>query len=73
MEILFKLQDGVTLIELYKTERYNLVKSSRLTEVSVFPKPIERQEVSTCLKKNLRGDFGSIENKQRNKRCSGLQ
>ena len=26
------------------------VKPSELTEVSVFPKPVERQKVSTCLK-----------------------
>ena len=35
------------LLELYNTEKCNLVKPSRLTEVSVFPKPIERQKVST--------------------------
>lgn len=38
------------LVELYKLEAESLVKMSTLNEVSVFPKPIERQKVSTCLK-----------------------
>ena len=38
------------LVTLYRSEESNLVKMARLTEVSVFPKPIERQNVSTCLK-----------------------
>ena len=31
-------------------ESNNLVKMSKLSEVSVYPKPIERQRVSTCLR-----------------------
>ena len=31
------------LVELYKLEEEGLVKTSKLTEVSVYPKPIERQ------------------------------
>ena len=38
------------LIKLYRLERDELTKLSSLNEVSVFPKPIERQKVSTCLK-----------------------
>ena len=34
-----------TLLEL---EKGNLLKLSKLDEVSVYPKPIERQKVSTC-------------------------
>ena len=42
-----KWEDIVTL---YKAEESNIVKMAKLTEVSVFPKPIERQKVSICLK-----------------------
>lgn len=35
--------------ELYKLEQTQLVKMSRLSEVAVFPSPIERQKVSFCL------------------------
>lgn len=38
------------LVELFKLEEGHLVKMSNLDEVAVFPKPIERQKVSTCLK-----------------------
>ena len=38
------------LIKLYRLERDELTKLSSSNEVSVFPKPIERQKVSTCLK-----------------------
>ena len=38
------------LVELYKPEAEGLVKVSKLTEVSVYPKPIERQSVVTCLR-----------------------
>ena len=37
-------------MELYKHEAEGLVKMSKLTEVSVCPKPIERQSVATCLR-----------------------
>ena len=35
---------------LYDIEKEQLVKLSKLTDVAVTPKPIERQKVSTCLK-----------------------
>ena len=38
------------LFELYKLEAEGLVKMSKLTEVSVFPKPVKRQSVATCLR-----------------------
>ena len=38
------------LIKLYRMERDELTKLSSLNEVSGFPKPIEWQKVSTCLK-----------------------
>ena len=39
----------VDIINLYKLETKIIVKMSKLTEVSVYPKPIERQNVITCL------------------------
>ena len=38
------------LVELYKLETEGVVKVSKLMEVSVYPKPIERQSVATCLR-----------------------
>lgn len=38
------------LVDLYKCESEHLLKLSDLDEVSVSPKPVERQRVSTCLK-----------------------
>ena len=38
------------LIKLFKAEEGKLVKPSKLTDISVFPKPVERQKVTTCLK-----------------------
>ena len=38
------------IVTLYKAEESNIVKMAKLTEVSVFSKPIERQKVSICLK-----------------------
>lgn len=38
------------LKRLYQLESNDLVKTSKLTEIAVNPKPIERQRVSTCLK-----------------------
>ena len=38
------------LVDLYKLEADSIVKMSDLNEVSVYPKPIERQKVSTCLR-----------------------
>ena len=44
-----KIARWVDIINLYKLETKNIVKMSKLTEVSVYPKPIERQKVITCL------------------------
>lgn len=56
-ELTFEDDDGVQktakwqhLVDLHKLETETLVKMSDLDEVSVSPKPIERQKVSTCLK-----------------------
>ena len=38
------------LLELLKLETEGLAKMSKLTKVSVYPKPIERQSVPTCLR-----------------------
>lgn len=38
------------LEQLFKAERNSVLKLSKLNEVAVYPKPIERQKVSTCLK-----------------------
>ena len=38
------------IIKLFKAEEGKLDKPSKLTEISVFPKPVERQKVITCLK-----------------------
>ena len=38
------------LIKLFRTEEGKLVKPSKLTDISVFPKPVERQKCTTCLK-----------------------
>ena len=38
------------VVTLYKAEESNIVKMAKLTKVSVFPKPIECQKVSICLK-----------------------
>ena len=45
------------LLELYKIEEDGLFKMSKLTEVCVYPKPIERQSVATCLRGILRRDL----------------
>ena len=35
---------------MFKAEEGKLAKPSKLTDISVFPKPVERQRVTTCLK-----------------------
>jgi hypothetical protein len=45
-----KIAKWSDLETLHEKEKGKLVKLSKLTEVSVFPQPIERQKVSTCLK-----------------------
>ena len=56
-EICFKDDEGrdcvarwLDLRNLYKAEEKSLVKQSRLNYVSVFPKPVERQNVQACLR-----------------------
>ena len=55
-EILFETESGSAMIarwsdlrDLFKAEESQLVKMSKLNETAVYPKPIERQRVSTCL------------------------
>ena len=38
------------LKQLYELESNGIVQMPKLNEVSIFPKPIERQKVSTCLR-----------------------
>ena len=38
------------LIQLYNSESENLSRLSKLSNEAIYPKPIERQRVSTCLK-----------------------
>lgn len=47
---LTKVAKWAHLKKLFDLENESLVKLSDLNEVSVFPKPIERQRVSTCLR-----------------------
>ena len=44
------LADFNHIKDLYKWEKKDKVKMSELDKVSVYPNPIERQSVSTCLK-----------------------
>ena len=44
------LADFNRIKDLYKWDKKDKLKMSELNEVSVYPKPIERQRVSTCLK-----------------------
>ena len=43
-----KLQKWAHFKQLYHFESERLVKLSDLNEISIAPKPIERQRVSTC-------------------------
>ena len=53
-ELEFKHRKSVArwkdLIDLFELEKDNVAKLSSLTQVAVYPKPIERQKMSTCLK-----------------------
>ena len=49
-------------MELYKPEAEGLVKMSKLMEVSVYPKPIKRQSVATCLMVFCEGTYTAIIN-----------
>ena len=37
------------IVDLFNVEKKDMFRPLRLKEVSVFPKPIERQRVATCL------------------------
>ena len=50
------------LVELYKLETEGVVKVSKLMEVSVYPKPIERQSVATCLRECCEENYTAIIN-----------
>ena len=45
-----KMKSLLRHVQLFQLEKNELVKLSALNQVSVYPKPIERQKVSTCLK-----------------------
>ena len=54
MNLSFKLIKKVAkwshIVALHKLESNQMIKMSKLTDIAAFPKPIERQKVSTCLK-----------------------
>ena len=50
------------LVELYKLEAEGVVKVSKLMEVSVYPKPIERQSVATSLRVCCEENYTAIIN-----------
>ena len=45
-----KIANWSNLVTLYKLESASLLKLSKLNEVAISPKPIERQKVSICLR-----------------------
>ena len=61
------------LVELYKLEAEGLVKMSKLTEVSVYPKPIESQSVATCLRVFCGESYTAITNHLGMRNVDGLQ
>ena len=50
------------LVELYKPEAEGLDKISKLTEISVYREPIERQSVVTCLRMFCKETYTTIIN-----------
>ena len=44
-----KIAKWSDLIQLYNLEKDHTVKLSKLSDVAIFPKPVERQKVSMCL------------------------
>ena len=49
-------------MELFKLGAEGLVKMLKLMEVSVYPKPIERQTVATCLRVFCKETYTAIIN-----------
>ena len=49
-------------MELFKLGAEGLVKMLKLMEVSVYPKPIERQSVATCLRVFCKETYTAIIN-----------
>ena len=49
-------------MELFKLGAEGLVKMLKLMEVSVYPKPIERQSVATCLRVFCKDTYTAIIN-----------
>ena len=59
-------------MELYKLEAEGVVKVSKLMEVSVYPKPIERQSVATCLRVCCEENYTAINNHRGMKTLMGV-
>ena len=57
-----KIAGWSDLVELHKLEAEGSVKRSKLTESSVYPKPIERQSVATCLRVFCKETYTAITN-----------
>ena len=57
-----KIAGWSDLVELHKLEAEGSVKRSKLTESSVYPKPIERQSVATCLRVFCKETYTAIIN-----------
>ena len=55
------LADFKHILDLYQWKKKNQLKMSELDEVSVYPKPIERQRVKTCLKVFSEKTIGSFQ------------
>ena len=61
------------LLELLKLETEGLAKMSKLTKVSVYPKPIERQSVPTCLRVFCEKTYTAIINDSGMKNVDGCE
>ena len=61
------------LLELYKPEAEGSVKMSKLTEVSVYPKPIERQSASICLRVFYEKTYTAIINHRNMRNVDGSE
>ena len=61
------------LVELHKLEAEGSVKRSKLTESSVYPKPLERQSVATCLRVFCKETYTAIINHPGMKHVDGRE
>ena len=60
-------------MELFKLGAEGLVKMLKLMEVSVYPKPIERQSVATCLRVFCKETYTAIINHPGMKHVDGRE